>query len=253
VTEARGVRHEIDGKLGRIVLDRPQAANAFDMPAAEALGQAVTALAASDIRAVLVTGEGKRFCAGGDVASFGGASDRAAHLWELATVLEANLRRMSALPVPVVAAVQGAVAGAGLAFVLNADLVVAARSTKFVMAYSGIGLTPDCGVSYLLPRVVGVRRALTLALANRVLTAEEALAWGLVSEVVEDDVLAVRGAELAAHLAAGPAQAFAETKRLMRGCFAVSREENALDEARTISAMLATEDAGRLVDAFLAR
>jgi enoyl-CoA hydratase/carnithine racemase len=109
------------------------------------------------------------------------APDRASYVHELAATFEAGLRRLSELPVPVVAAVHGAVACAGLAVVLNCDVVIAARSTKFLMAYSAVGLTPDCGVSYLLPRAVGQQRALELALTGRTLSAEEAMAWGLVA------------------------------------------------------------------------
>ena len=121
------------------------------------------------------------------MASFAAADDRATYLHTLATELEAQLRRLSELPKPVVAGVHGAVAGAGLALVLHADVVVAGESTKFVMAYSAIGLTPDCGVSYLLPRAIGQQRALELAVGGKVLNAEEARDWGLVTEVVDDD------------------------------------------------------------------
>ena len=251
--EPRGVRFELDGAVGRIVLDRPENANVFDLPAARALAAAVTQAEQRAVRAVAITGEGKRFCAGGDAASFVAADDRPSYLQTLATELERELRRLSALAKPVVAGVHGAVAGAGLAFVLNADLVVAGRGTKFVFAYPGIGLTPDCGVSYLLPRAVGQQRALEFALGGRVLAAEEAQAWGLVTEVVEDEAVVARTAELASQLAAGPATAFGEAKRLIRSAWETSRADNAQDEARTIARMVATDDAKRLIEDFISR
>jgi 2-(1,2-epoxy-1,2-dihydrophenyl)acetyl-CoA isomerase len=253
MTDARGVRFDVDGAIGRITLDRPEASNSFDLSAARAFGTAVSAADVDGVRAVLLTGAGKRFCAGGDVASFLGSDDPSGYLWQLATELEAGLRRLSELPKPVVAGVQGAVAGAGLAFVLNSDVVVAGRSTKFVMAYSGIALTPDCGVSYLLPRVVGQQRALELALTGRVLTAEEARTWGLVAEVVDDDAVQTRAAELATTLAEGPTGALAAAKRLIRSSWAVSRQENAEDEAATIARAVTTDDAQLRIDRFAGR
>lgn len=251
--QPRGVRFEQDGAVGRIVLDRPAASNSVDLPAAHAFGAAVTAAEADDIRSVLVTGEGKRFCAGGDVSSFLAADEPQAYLLELATHLEAELRRLSELPKPVVAAVHGAVAGAGLAFVLKADVVVAERSTRLLTAYAGIGLTPDCGVSYELPRAVGQQRALELALTGRVLTADEARDWGLVTEVVEDGGADARGAEVAAALAAGPTRAYGETKRLLRGSWETTKAASAQDEARTIAAMVTSEDAQQLIARFVGR
>jgi len=251
VMPGRGVRFEQDGSVGRIVLARPEAANAFDLPAARAFGEAVSQAETPTVRAITITAEGKRFCAGGDVASFVSATDPASYVARLATELEAQLRRLSGLPKPVVAGVHGAVAGAGLAVMLNADLVVAGRRTKFVMAYSGVGLTPDCGVSYLLPRAVGQPRALELAIARRVLTAQEASEWGLVTEVVDDDQVAARTADLAATLAEGPAEAFGQTKRLIRSSWEVPRIDNAEDEAETIARMVTTADAQALIEQFL--
>lgn len=184
---------------------------------------------------------------------FVAADDPAVYLHELATVLEQHLRRLSEPAKPVVAGVHGAVAGAGLALLLNADPVVAGRSTKFVMAYAGIGLTPDCGVSYLLPRAVGQQRALQLAVGGRVLSAEEVREWGLVTEVVDDDQVDTRTAEVAHALADGRTLAFGETKRLIRSSWDVSRADNAKDETDTIARMVTTDDAHRLIQQFLSR
>jgi 2-(1,2-epoxy-1,2-dihydrophenyl)acetyl-CoA isomerase len=244
------VHFERDGTLGVITLARPNRSNAFDIASAHAFGAALDSASDSGVRAVLLRGEGKRFCAGGDVVSMARAEDRSAYMLELATLLDSQLRRLSELDKPVVAEVHGAVAGAGLAFVLNADVVVAAQSTKFVMAYSGVGLTPDCGVSYLLPRVVGQQRALEMALTGRVLGAAEARDWGLVAEVVDDAALRQRGTERAAALAAEPVFALVQAKRLIRSSWLVTREESARDEAQTISRAVLTADAVSRIDRF---
>ncbi|WP_027930198.1 enoyl-CoA hydratase/isomerase family protein [Amycolatopsis thermoflava] len=247
------VRWELSGGVGRITLDRPDVSNAVDLPTAQTLAKAVTAAESDEVRVVLLTGAGARFCAGGDVRSFLAAEEPPKYLHQLASELEAALRRLSELPKPVVAGVQGAVAGAGLAFVLNADVVVAARSTKFRMAYSGIGLTPDCGVSYLLPRAIGTQRALELALTGRTLTAEEARDWGLVTEVADDDALNRRAEELATSLATGPASALGQAKRLIRSSFEAARQDSAADEADTIAAAVTTPEARELIERFTAR
>lgn len=256
----RGVDYLREGGVGQIVLARPEASNAFDLPATHALGAALDRADAdvrgAEVGAVLVMAEGPRFCGGGDVRSFAAAEDQPAYLRELATALEAELRRLSELPVPVVAAVQGSVAGAGLAFLLNADVVVSARSTRLTMAYAGIGLTPDCGVSYLLPRAVGQQRALSLALTGRVLDAEEAAAWGLVSEVVEDGELRARASALAEQLAAGsagPASALGQAKRLIRSSWDLTRAESAADEVDTIAAAVVTPEAQTRITRFTRR
>lgn len=253
MTEPRGVRFDRAGAIGRIVLARPEAANSFDLPAARALSAAVDAASAAGVRVITLTGEGSRFCAGGDVSSFVAAPDRATYLHELATELEAQLGRLSQLPVPVVAGVHGAVAGAGLAFVLRADVVIAGSSTKFVLAYSGIGLTPDCGVSYLLPRAVGMQRALSLAMTGRALSAAEALDWGLIAEVVEDSQVLNRVDELAKAIASKPVGALSETARLMRESWNSTQGDSAADEAATIARMVMTPEAKLLIDRFMSR
>lgn len=245
-----GVSYEIDGGVARIRLTRPDASNAVDLAAAQAFGKAVDEAAAEPVRAVLISGEGKRFCAGGDVASMVRAYDRSAYLRTLATELGTALERLTQLGKPVISAVHGAVAGAGLAVLLSSDVVIADRSTKFLMAYSGVGLTPDCGVSYLLPRAVGQQRALELALTGRVLSAPEALAWGLVNEVADDGTAGERALELAARLAAGPAFALSQAKRLIRSSWDTSPAARVRDEADTIAEAVTHQEASALIDAF---
>lgn len=244
------VGFEVRGGVGRITLRRPEVSNAIDLSAARRFAEVVAATETDDVRVVLITGAGARFCAGGDVRSFLAAAEPPRYLYELASTLDAALRRLSELPKPVVAGVHGAVAGAGWAFLLNADVVVAARSTRFRLAYADIGLTPDCGVSFLLPRAIGTQRALELAVTGRTLTAEQAREWGLLAEVVDDDDLPARADELAEALAGGPTAAIGQAKRLIRSSFDVSRENSAGDEARTIAAAVSGREARELIRQF---
>jgi 2-(1,2-epoxy-1,2-dihydrophenyl)acetyl-CoA isomerase len=137
--------------------------------------------------------------------------------------------------------------------VLSSDVAVAARSTKFLMACAGVILTPDCGVSYLLPSAIGQHHALQMAPTGRVLTAEEATDWGVVAEVVDDDAVLNRANELATQLAEGPTFAFAETKRLIRSSWGVIRDQSSKDEAETISRVVRMDGASALIAAFVGR
>ncbi|MET0766820.1 MAG: enoyl-CoA hydratase/isomerase family protein [Aeromicrobium sp.] len=247
------VTHSSDDGVGRIVLNRPAQSNSFDLPAAKDLTVAVEAVSGDDVRAITLTAEGKRFCAGGDVASFVEADDAAAYLLELATVLEGALRNLADLAKPVVAGVRGAVAGAGLAVMLTADVIVAARGTKFVMAYPGIGLTPDCGASYLVPRAIGQQRALDFALTGRVLSAEEALDWGLVSYVVDDDAVEATVEQMATTWATTAPVALGQARRLIRSSWDTTGPAQGADEAATIAATVTGDEAQRLIQAFLDR
>lgn len=237
------VLYDIGGGVAHLRLNRPDVANAVDLDTSRELDRLVRRVETdAAVRAVLVSGSGSRFCAGGDVGWMLEASDRAAALTELATSLDSTLLRLGSLGKPVVAAVHGAVAGAGLAVMLSCDLVVASSSTRFVFAYPAVGLTPDTGASWLLPRAIGQQRALELALTGRSLDAETARSWGLVTEVVEADPLD-RARELATQLAAGPSWALGQARRLIRAHQAVSREAAGLEETRTIAAAVRTPEA----------
>ena len=203
------------------------------------------------VRSVLLTGAGPRFCAGGDIASFAAATDQAAYVHHLATELDAAFRALAALKKPVVVAVQGSVAGAGLALMLSCDLIVSAPATKFVFAYPGIGFTPDCGLSYLLPRAIGQQRALAFALGGRGMGTSQALDWGLVTEVAENTE--ARAREVATGWASGPAAAFGETRRLFRAGWELDRVSMGAEEARTISRMVEGEEAQSLIARFVSR
>jgi 2-(1,2-epoxy-1,2-dihydrophenyl)acetyl-CoA isomerase len=211
------VRVEIREHVAHLTLARADAANTMNLQfGREFLAAALTIQADRNVRAVVLSGEGKNFCFGGDLRGMvASGSDLGAYLSELTTTLHAGLANLVRMDAPVIAAVRGSAAGAGLGLVLAADLAIAGRTAKFTPAYTGVGLTPDAGCSFLLPRAVGYKRAMELLLTNRVLTAEEALDWGLVNQLVDDDKVDETAAALASRLASGPTGAFGAVKRLL--------------------------------------
>lgn len=246
---------EVDDGLARITLNRPQAANALNRTLArELLEAAIHCDESSAIRAVLLTGAGKLFCAGGDLNDFVAAGDRiSALLKALTTDLHAAITRFVHMDPPLLVAVNGNVGGGGMSFVCAADLVLAAESARFTMAYTAVGLTPDGGTSYLLPRLVGLRRAQELILTNRRLSAQQACDWGLVTRVVADADLQRESETLARQLAAGPTAAYGGAKRLLAESLATSLQAQFERESRAIAAAAASTDGREGTAAFLAR
>lgn len=241
-----------EGAVAILTLNRPEAANSIDAPLARAFRAALAELDGdASVRALVVEGAGKMFCAGGDLASFAREERGAASYVEgLIEDLHAGLEALAGFHAPVIAAVHGAAAGAGLGLAMAADLVVADADSRFVMAYTRSGLTPDGGTSWHLPRLVGLRRALELTLLNRTLTAAEALAEGLVSEVVPQGAAGERARVLAAQLADGPTAAYATARRLLRGSLQSDYHGHLAAEARSIVSSFATEDGLEGVRAF---
>jgi 2-(1,2-epoxy-1,2-dihydrophenyl)acetyl-CoA isomerase len=253
--DSRALLTAKDGPVVTLTLDRPDAGNAINLELAIALRDAARdAIADPGCAALVLAASGRVFCAGGDLASIAGAPDVRGHLRELALTLHEAMALLRESRLVVVAAVAGAAAGAGFALALNADLVVAGESARFIAAYSAVGLTPDTGLSYLLPRVVGAHRASELALLGRTLDAQTAREWGIVNEVVADSTVRDRAAELARTVANGPVPAVAETKRLLRegGTDSGADFRSQLDEeARVIVETVASDDARRRIRAFL--
>jgi 2-(1,2-epoxy-1,2-dihydrophenyl)acetyl-CoA isomerase len=246
------VKFELQESVAWITLNRPESGNAINLQFGRDLLDAATRCRGTHgVRAVVITGAGKPFSFGGDLAAMTMNKGRAleAYLRELTTDLHAAIVAFSRLDAPVIAAVNGTAAGGALGLVAMADLVLAAESAKFTMAYAGVALSPDCGTSYFLPRIIGQRRTLELALGNRVLTAREALDWGLVNKVVPDADLAAEARALAARLAAGPLVALGHAKRLIRS--EASLEDQLEDESRTIAAQATTAEATEGIAAFM--
>jgi 2-(1,2-epoxy-1,2-dihydrophenyl)acetyl-CoA isomerase len=246
------LRLSMDGAVARLELSRPDAAHAIDMQMARELMQAAIGLEGdARVRAVLIASSGRMFSAGGDLAHFRSKGDALpAELREMTTYLHAAVSRFARLPAPVIAAVNGAVAGAGIGLICAADLVLAGASARFTLAYTRVGLTPDGSTTFFLPRLLGARRALELMLTNRTLSAAEALDWGLVNEVVADDQLGERAAALARSLADGPTAAFAGVKRLLQTSPQESLEAQLEHESRAISDAARSADAREGMNAF---
>lgn len=245
-----------DGGVAEIVLDRPEAANALDLRMAADLA-AVASRCASDpaVRAVVLTARGKMFCAGGDVTSFAAAGEGVGELMRQMTAqFHGAIARFERMDAPLVVALNGTVAGAGLGLMLMGDVVVAAEGAKLTLAYTGIGLSPDGGCSHFLPRSVGLLRAKQMMLMNPRLTAAEALTAGLVTEVVPDDQVLARARAIARQLAAGPTQAHGVVKRLLADTFSTPLETQMECEARGIAGLAGgTLDAREGIAAFVAK
>lgn len=245
---------EQDGPLVWLTLDRPADANALSDALAEEFCAAIEQ-AENDpgVHVLILQGSGKYFCAGGDVAMMAAAPDPTQFLRALAEKMHEGLLRLANSRLITIAAVQGIAAGAGLGLVLNADIVLASEKAGFVSAYGAVGLTPDCGVSYLLPQVVGQLRAAQICLLGRAVTAEEGLAWGLVSELVPAGQLVQRAREVGEQLANGATQALGPTKLLLKRVNNKGYAEHLVQEAATISTMISHPETLKNIAAFVAR
>jgi len=242
----------IAGGVATITLSRPDAFNALTLTMGRELLDAVIEVGEDPaVRCVVLTGSGKAFCGGGDVKDFVRELPRiGVHIKNLTTCLHGAVSRLVRAPKPVITAVNGVAAGGGFALALAGDLVVAAESARFTMAYSRIGATPDGSSTYWLPRLVGVRRAVELFYTNRVLTAQEALAWGVVSRVVPDAELGEAVRRQAAELAEGPTLALGRGKRLFHASTTESLETQMERESQAIARSGHTEDFAEGVRAF---
>jgi 2-(1,2-epoxy-1,2-dihydrophenyl)acetyl-CoA isomerase len=238
-----------DGGVLTITLHRPDVLNAFNAAMHRALGSALKEARDPEVRAVVLTGAGRGFCVGQDLTEFreapGDIADR------LRSNYHPNVLAIRALEKPVIAAVNGAAAGAGLSFACACDIRIASDEATFVPAFVNIGLVPDSGGTYFVARLLGPARAFEWMTSGRRLTAQEALGWGLVSEVALPDDLAARAAELAAQLAAMPTRGIGMTKRLFDRAGESTLEEQLEWEAQLQSAATKTEDFREGVAAFL--
>ncbi|MEU9690885.1 enoyl-CoA hydratase-related protein [Amycolatopsis japonica] len=237
-------------------LNRPQAYNSLTVELKELLLAGLTEAASDDsVRAVVLTGSGKAFCAGQDLKEHVGllqAGDPA----PLHTVKEHYnpiVKTIVGMPKPVIAAVNGPAAGAGAAFAYASDLRIAATSANFLMAFANVGLGPDSGASWTLQRLIGLGRAAELMLMARTVDSAEALTLGLVGEVVPDEELAARAQKVAAKLAAGPTVAYAKIKNVLAVAAESSLEEALAAEDAAQSALGATADHTEAVEAFVGK
>ena len=237
------------GAVLTITLNRPEVFNAFNRALHAALREALDEAADPDVRAVVITGAGRGFCSGQDLKEFselpGGIRDA------LEGTYHPNIRAIRALEKPVLAAINGPVAGAGLSLACACDVRIASDQATFVPGFIGIGLIPDAGGSWFIHRLLGFSRAFEWMVSNRRLGADEALAWGFVSEMVAADDLVPRVEELAAWYAKLPTRGVAMTKQLFEHAYTASLEEQLELEAELQQAATATEDFREGVQAFL--
>ena len=243
------------GPVALVTLNRPGIGNAIDRALARRLlDVALTCAGDETIRCVVLTGAGRMFCAGGDVNAFATAGNAMPGLVaELTAFLNATISRLMRMSKPLVTAINGPAAGAGLGLALMGDVALAGSGSSFSTAYRGIGLTPDGGATWMLPRLVGLRRAQEIALTDRRLSAAEAAEIGLVTRVVDGEALLEKALETAQHLAASAIGALAGTRELLHASHGASLEGHLEMEAGMIARAAATDDARRLIAEFISR
>jgi 2-(1,2-epoxy-1,2-dihydrophenyl)acetyl-CoA isomerase len=243
------VETQMDGGVLTITLNRPEVLNAFNGPMHAALKGALEDAGDPEVRAVVLTGAGRGFCVGQDLNEF---KEAAGDIGErLRSTFNPNVRALRALEKPVIAAVNGPAAGAGLSLACACDLRLAAASASFVPAFVNIALVPDTGATYFVARLLGYPRAFEWLCSGRSLSAADAHAWGLVAEVVGDGRLATRAADVAATLAALPTRAIGLTKRLLEQATLSSLEDQLELEADLQAEAARSDDFQEGVAAFL--
>ena len=238
-----------DGAVLTITLNRPDVYNAINRAMHDGLAAALAEAADPAVRAVVLTGAGRGFCSGQDLREFqslpGGVREA------LEQTYHPNIRAIRALEKPVIAAINGACAGAGLSLACACDVRVASSDASFVPGFIGIGLVPDAGGTWFIHRLLGFARAFEWMVSNRRLSAGEALEWGLVSEEIPADGFEARVSELAAWYASLPTRGVAMTKQLFEHAYTASLDEQLELEAELQQAATQTEDFGEGVQAFL--
>jgi 2-(1,2-epoxy-1,2-dihydrophenyl)acetyl-CoA isomerase len=247
------VQVERKGGVATVRMNRPERMNAYNPEMGKTLLSAVSdASVDPSVRCVVLTGEGKAFSAGGDVefmATFRGEGH--GKFLDLAILLHALIASLRRAPKPVIAAVNGVAAGAGFSMALACDVAVAASSARFTLGYQGIGLSPDGGMTFFLARTLGTQRAMEMTLFSKVLTAEQAAAWGLVQQVIPDAEFGARTAEIAGRLADGPTLAYARAKELYNRGLSQPLEAQLEEERQNIARSATTHDFREGVRAFL--
>ena len=247
---------EVTNGVAHMTLNRPESANGINLELAEELDNAARHCDSDEsVRAVLISGAGKFFCAGGDLKSFAARSETELprYLEEVTSHLHRAISRFARMRSPVTAAIHGSAAGAGFSLACAVDFVIATESAKFTMAYTKAGLTPDGSSTFYLPRIVGPRRAMELAILNPILSAKQALDLGIVTRLVPDAELMPRAIAFAEELATGPTLAYRGVKRLLIDSAVAGLEEQMGRETETICSTAWTKDAREGIAAFVAK
>ncbi|MBO0680478.1 enoyl-CoA hydratase/isomerase family protein [Mycolicibacterium sp. S2-37] len=253
MSEYQTIAFDQSGAVARITLDRPDAANGMNDTMTAELAEVAARCDTAATKAVVLTGSGRFFCAGGDLKAFAAAPSRGRFIKGVADDLHRAISTFARMDAVLVTAVNGTAAGAGFSLAIAGDLVLAAESASFTMAYTKVGLSPDGSSSYYLPRLVGMRRAQELMLTNRTLSAADAYDWGLVTEVVADDALADRATQLADQMAGGSRDSQGTVKTLLLASLKNSLEEQMELEGRAIAGQAGSADGREGVDAFLGK
>jgi 2-(1,2-epoxy-1,2-dihydrophenyl)acetyl-CoA isomerase len=244
----------INGAIAEVCLNRPKSLNAINVEMAIALRDIFAQLGKNtEVRAIILRGEGRVFMAGGDLNYFRQASDKAAAADALIGPIHEAVSLMASLPQIVIACLHGAVAGAGMSLAMAADLAVAEQGTVFNMAYAKVGNSPDCSGSWSLPRIVGVRRALEIALLSDDLSAEQAMNLGLINRHVDKGQHEIEAKKLAERIAGNSPVAMANIKKLMRQSHNCSLEQQLKSEADAFASTASGEDFSEAVEAFFER
>ena len=247
------INFEIIENIAIIRLNRPNSYNSLNAKMAkELLEISYECDTNKNIRAIILTGEGdKAFCAGGDLKSFHETGNIAKHLKMVTHDLHGAITKFSRMNSPLIVAVNGVAAGAGLSFVGFADLAIAKSSATFVSAYTKAGLTPDGSSSYYLPRIIGIRKYLELVMTNKVLSSEEALSWGLLNYIYDDKFFWNETVKLADNLSKGPTLAYGKIKRLIHNSLNSTLETQMELETKMISESAETNDGQIGIKAFI--
>jgi 2-(1,2-epoxy-1,2-dihydrophenyl)acetyl-CoA isomerase len=252
----RTVLLDVTAGIATLRLNRPDKGNAIDVDMAADLAEAATQIAErSDVRAVLIAGNGPNFTVGGDLSLFAGTAREQLpnRLRRMIDSYHLAIERLTGIDAAVVAAVRGGAGGGGLGLLYAADIVVAADDARFALGYGALGLTADGGNTWFLPRMVGMRRAQELFLLNRRLTAQEALAFGLVSRLAPSESVEAEAAALAATLAAGPTRAYGAVRRMLRQSFETGLSDQLEAEKQSIVVASRSDDAQEGIAAFVAK
>ena len=251
---AQTVSLHVADELATITLTRPERNNVIDAQFGQEFRDiAIALMGDAGVRAILLRGEGANFCVGGDIRSFAREADLPVALRRMTLDFHAAMAILARLDTPIVCAVQGAAAGAGLALAALSDYVIAEDTATFSFAYTKLGLTGDGGITWLLPRLIGLRRFQALVLEGRSVDAAEALAMGLVSRIAGADGAGVEAQAFARELAAGPTRAYGMVRRLAQSSFTQPFERQLEDEAQAICRAAASADAQDAITAFAAR
>src|SRR6195952_564751 len=253
MTDFEALTLTTSGPITSIVLNRPEAANGMNDTMLRELAAAAALCDTAATKVVTITGAGRFFSAGGDLKAFAAAPNAGVFIKGLANDLHRALSTFARMDAVVITSVNGAAAGAGFSLAATGDLVLAAESAKFTMAYTKAGLSPDGSASYYLPRLIGIRRTQQLMLTNRTLTAAEALDWGLLTEVVPDGDLAARTDALAQEMAGTSRTSNSAVKQLLLGTYRTGLEEQMELEGRLLAENADAADGQEGIAAFVGK